>query len=166
MKMMKIVWTAILHRQIESVNMEKLDTQTQFTHYPYALCASDMKIQQSKRSSWSNAEAKDYFSQKHTLYGYKTGFSALFAGILVNFTNHVGGLQSDIKIFRKYLRAHRKMLQKTPGDEIARDNGELWERFPKKWSIRVDNSYQGFFKDIGAIIPMKKRREGVYQEKT
>ena len=126
--MINIACPLLVEWQIKPQTMENLDkTGALFRHYLYALYATDVKFQQANQPLGSQDEAKEYFSQKHRPYGYKTEFSVSPSGLCVNVTSHAPGSHSDLTIFRKNMRAHKQMLQKSPGEQLAPDNGELWE---------------------------------------
>ena len=68
----------------DKYTMEQLITKNkQFQHFPTSLYAVDVRFQQTNRPTGNYAEAKVWFSGKHSLYGVKTEAAVLSAGIAI-----------------------------------------------------------------------------------
>ncbi|KAF0774831.1 hypothetical protein AaE_001469 [Aphanomyces astaci] len=131
-----------------------------FTHYPYALYATDVKFQPAHRPSGRFGEQKHYFSGKHKLYGFKIEASVSPEGLLVDMSPHEPGLVSDLTMFRSRLDQHTQALAKDDYDDTINDNGELFREHPTSWAVLVDKGYIGLAASARAIHPKKKPVSG------
>lgn len=87
-----------------------------FENNPFARYATDMTLQQANRRSGNIEEGKLCFSGKDELYGYNIEVSVLQNGLSFDCTRHYPGSVSDLEIFQKNLRLHRKVLSKKEGE--------------------------------------------------
>ncbi|KAF0708679.1 hypothetical protein AaE_013117 [Aphanomyces astaci] len=131
-----------------------------FTHYPYALYATDVKFQAAHRPSGRFGEEKYYFSGKHKLYGFKIEASVSPEGLLVDMSPHEPGSVSDLTMFRSRLDQHTQALVKDDYDDTINDNGELFREHPTSWTVLVDKGYIGLAASARAIHPKKKPVSG------
>ncbi|RHY08153.1 hypothetical protein DYB36_012521, partial [Aphanomyces astaci] len=75
----------------------------QFTNYPYALYATDVKFQPCERPGGRFNEKKTWFSGKHKLYGLKLEASVSPQGYCVDVSESHPGATSDLSIMRSRL---------------------------------------------------------------
>ncbi|ETL84321.1 hypothetical protein L917_15824, partial [Phytophthora nicotianae] len=83
-----------------------------FQHYPFALYATDVTLQQANRSAGNMAEDLPFYSAKHKLYGYKVEVSVSPRGFAINCTEHERGNTADITMFRRNEAFHHSTRQK------------------------------------------------------
>ncbi|RLN97163.1 hypothetical protein BBJ28_00019456 [Nothophytophthora sp. Chile5] len=129
-----------------------------FRNFPYARYATDVTFQQANKPGSNMNEIMRYYSGKHHLYGYKVEVSVLPNGIAINCTDHKGGRESDIELFRGNSAFHTRALQKLPNESTLSDGGQLAEAFPTEWAVLTDKGYQGLANDFRAVHPTKARR--------
>lgn len=139
--------------------MRALDTvRNRFRHFPEALCAVDVTLQQSFCPSCSITEGKLYFSGKHKLYGVKVKV-VLPNGLAVACSNHYPGSVSDFEIDQRQRENHEKLLKKESERSIM-DVGMYCDRYPTDWAVCCDKGYQGLLELMRAIHPIKNPPHG------
>lgn len=128
-----------------------------FKSFPYAMCATDCKVQKVNRPSSQNfTKAKKYFSEKHKEYGYKTEISVLSIGPCIFSTPHKPASTQDISIFWDNIKRHQIAISKSSRDDIEKENEELLDEHAGKWAISTDECYQGLAREVRATTPSKK----------
>ncbi|RLO02954.1 hypothetical protein DYB28_013512, partial [Aphanomyces astaci] len=96
----------------------------QFTNYPYALYATDVKFQPYERPGGRFNEKTAWFSGKHKLYGLKLEASVSPQGYCVDVSESHPGAKSDLTIMRSRLDVHDRALTKSVNELSITDNGE------------------------------------------
>ncbi|RHY75600.1 hypothetical protein DYB38_013735 [Aphanomyces astaci] len=95
----------------------------QFTNYPYALYATDVKFQPYERPGGRFNEKTAWFSGKHKLYGLKLEASVSPQGYCVDVSESHPGAKSDLTIMRSRLDVHDRALTKSVNELSITDNG-------------------------------------------
>jgi len=94
--------------------MERLiSDKSTFKTYKFALYATDVTFQNANRPGGNHDQAKEFYSNKHKLYGCKTEVSVLPNGVAIGFTEHYPGSVPDLVIFRKNIGWRQDALAKT-----------------------------------------------------
>ncbi|ETV67803.1 hypothetical protein H257_16040 [Aphanomyces astaci] len=108
-----------------------------FTHYPYALYATDVKFQPAHRPSGR----------------FKASVSP--EGLLVDMSPHEPWSVSNLTMFRSRLDQHTQALAKDDYDDTINDYGQLFREHPTSWAVLVDKGYIGLAASARAIRPKK-----------
>ncbi|KAH9111855.1 hypothetical protein LEN26_002681 [Aphanomyces euteiches] len=99
-RMMDVVEPILTEKLIRQCTMTSLrNAEKQFTNFPEAIYATDVKFQPAHRPGGSFMDVKRYFSGKHKMYGYKIEASVSPAGAYVMMSTHRPGSVSDMSIF-------------------------------------------------------------------
>lgn len=97
-------------------------------------------------------ESKQYYSEKHQLYGTKTGISALLSGEAIGFSSTHPRSVTDIKIFRQNMEWYTDASRKKDRTEVLLDNdGELREPRGTNglfYVIRRTSNFRIFFAEL------------------
>lgn len=112
-----------------------------FRYFPCLRYPSDAKLQKANRPSSLNfADAWEYLSEEHKLYGFKSKAAVLPNGIRIHFPSHSRGSFADIDIFKDSLGLHRYDAEKLGDVQHSEDLGDVEENFPCKWSILMERN--------------------------
>ena len=99
-KIVHVLYKTVVLQWEERYTMERLvKEKSTFKHYKFALYVTDVTFQNANRPSGNHEEAKGHFTNKHTLYGYKSEVSVLPNGIAIGCTAHQPGSVSDLDIY-------------------------------------------------------------------
>lgn len=132
--------------------------QQQFSNFPYALYALDVKFQPAHRPTGRFGEQLRYFSAKHKLYGFKIECAVVKPGIAIHVSRHYPGSTSDLSICLQHQAEHCALLEKAEDERQQADYGEGSSEYPFAWEMLVDKGYQGIRTQLRSIHPTRKPR--------
>lgn len=113
-----------------------------FCHFPYAINSTDVKFQQSNRSTGTIEKIKDSYSRKHKPFGYKEKVSVLSSDLALNCTSHARGKFSNISIFCGNLEFRYSALAESPEEAKKVDVGVLSAEYSDLFAVLVGRRYQ------------------------
>lgn len=134
---------------------------TTFVNYPYAIEAIDVKFQAANRPKGTHLEGKEYWSEKHSSYGYKIEASVRPNGLASDFSFHNSASTADIVILQERLTRTQRRIRKGYGEDEISDTGILLDEYPDYWAIIADKGYQGIANQLRAVTPKKRPQRGV-----
>ena len=150
------IYELLVLEKAERWPMERLlDEKRAFKHFKFSRYATDFTFQQAKRPSGNMQEAKNIFSSKHKLYGFKVEVSVLPNGFAAGCSEHFAGSVSDIDIMVHMKLFHDMALTKTEDEKEVTDIGILSYKYPDSWALLADEGYQGAVEFVRSISPRK-----------